>query len=71
MEKKILISYDREADVVYLRFDRPIKAEAEEIGDGIFARYRPQTKELAGLTIVNFSKKFGMRPKEVSVPIYK
>lgn len=38
---------------------------------GIFARYDPKTEELVGLTIINFSKKFGVKPKEVAVPIYK
>ena len=70
MNKKISISYDKEADVVYLTF-RPTKAEAEEISDGVFARYEPTTKELVGLTIVNFSKKFSKQPSEVSIPAYR
>ena len=40
MERKIQIAYDKEADVVYLAF-ADVKAEAEEIDDGIFARYDP------------------------------
>ena len=71
MEKKISISYDKEADVIYLSFGEPVKAEAEEIAEGVFARYKPETKELVGLTITNFSKKFGIQPREVSVPAYK
>ena len=47
MERKIQIAYDKEADVVYLTF-ADVKAEAEEIDDGIFARYDPKTKELVG-----------------------
>jgi len=70
MEKsKIFISYDKEADVVYLSFGKPVKAEGEEIQNGVFARYNPGTRELMGLTIVNFSKKFGTNPKAVSVPV--
>jgi uncharacterized protein YuzE len=71
MDKKIYISYDKEADVVYLSFGRPTKAEAEEVQEGIFARYKPKTKELVGLTIVNFSKKFGIQPKEVGISLVK
>jgi len=70
-KKKIFISYDNEADVVYLSFGKPIKAEADEISNGVFARYKPETKELVGLTIVSFSKKFDKHPKEVAIPMYK
>ena len=68
-KSKIFISYDREADVVYLSFGKPVKAEGEEVQDGVFARYNPGTKDLVGLTIINFSKKFSVKPKEISVPL--
>jgi len=70
MDKKICISYDHQADVMYLSFDESAKAEAEEIEDGVFARYESKTHALVGLTITNFSRKFGMELKEVVVPIY-
>jgi len=57
MERKIQIAYDKDADVVHITFAN-VKAEAEEIDDGIFARYDPKTKELVGFTITNFSRKF-------------
>jgi uncharacterized protein YuzE len=71
MKKKISIAYDQEADVVYLSFGEPVPAVAEEIQEGVFARYDPQTEELVGLTVTNFSKKFGVEPKELSVPVRK
>lgn len=71
MEKKMYISYDKEVDVVYLSFGRPTKAEGEEVQEGVFARYKPNTKELVGLTIINFSKKFGVEPKEVGISLAK
>jgi uncharacterized protein YuzE len=69
--KKIYIRYDKEADVMYLSFGEPIKAVGEEIEEGVFSRYDPETNELVGLTIVNFSKKFGPKPTEVAIPISK
>lgn len=66
--KKVSISYDKEADVVYLSFNKPSAAEGEEIEEGVFARYDPKTKELVGLTILNFSKKFALKPTEIAVP---
>ncbi len=68
MEKRISISFDKEADVMYLNFGEPVKAEGEEIEEGVFARYDPKSKKLVGLTVVNFSKKFGVTPKEIAIP---
>ena len=70
MEKKISISYDKDADVMYLNFGLPSKAVGEEVESGIFARFDPKTKELVGFTIINFSKKFGIEPKEVVIPFH-
>ncbi len=67
MEAKIAISYDKEADVVYMSFE-DIPAEAEEIEEGVFARYDPKSKKLVGFTITNFSKKFTKHPREVTIP---
>lgn len=71
MERKISISYDKEADVMYLSFGAPVKAIGEEIDSGVFARFDPQTEDLVGLTVTNFSKKFGIQPKEVAVPLHR
>jgi len=68
MKRKISISYDKDADVVYLSFNGPSVAEGEEIEEGVFARYDPETKELVGLTILNFSKKFALEPTEIAIP---
>lgn len=69
MVKKLLISYDKEADVMYLSFGEPTKAYGEEIDEGIFARYDPNTHELLSITIINFSQKFGKEPQAVGVPV--
>lgn len=69
MEKKLLISYDSDADVMYMSFGEPSTAVGDEIEDGTFARYDPDSHDLIGITILNFSKKFGKEPKEVGVPV--
>jgi uncharacterized protein YuzE len=71
MDKKFSISFDRDADVVYLSFGEPSRAVSEEVAEGVFARYDPRSEELVGLTLLDFSKKFGVQPKEVSVPLHK
>lgn len=69
-KQAISIAYDREADVLSLTFGRPTKAEAEEIGSGIYARYAKQTGRLAEICVLGFSQRFNKRPKEISVPEY-
>lgn len=66
--EKILISYDKEADVLYLSFGQPAVAESEEIEEGVFARYDAKSRKLVGFTITNFSKKFALKPKEIEIP---
>lgn len=68
-KEKVSISYDSETDVMYLSF-QDVEAEAEEIEEGIFARYNPRDRSLVGFTIINFSKKFDRVPKEVEIPLY-
>lgn len=67
MKRKISIAHDKEADVVYLSFADE-KAEAEEVEEGVFARYNPKTKELIGFTVVDFSKRFAKEPREIAIP---
>ncbi len=58
---KMRISYDKEADVVYFSFGEPVEVESEEIEEEVFARLDPKTKKLVEVTIISFSKKFGMK----------
>lgn len=68
-DKQIVsISYDHEADVMYLNY-QDVQAVAEEIGDGIFARYDSKNESLVGFTILNFSKKFSQLPKNIEIPL--
>ena len=67
-KQKVSISYDREADVMYLSY-QDVRAEAEEIDEGIFARYNPRDKSLVGFTVLNFSKKFSPVPKAIEIPL--
>jgi len=43
-------------DVIYLGFGELVNGEADKRQEGIFVRYRPETKELVGLTVVSFLK---------------
>jgi len=52
---KFYIDYDQEADVLYISFERPQKADDTEVtDDGILLRYR--NGKLVGVTILNASR---------------
>ena len=67
MEKvQIVMSYDRDADTVYISFGKPRKAISEEIDPYVIVRRDPKTKEMVGITITNFSKYFETK-KQLSI----
>jgi len=62
--QRFWVDYDREADVLYLSFQRPQKATDTEMTDeGILFRYRG--KQLVGMTILDASTR--SLPESVNV----
>ncbi len=49
--------YDKEADVLYISAGEPRPAEGIDIGEGVIVRIDPKTKEVVGLTIINFARR--------------
>ena len=55
-QKNIWLSYDEEADVLYLNFKKPSRADDSELLDNdIIVRY--ENDEVVGMTVMNASKK--------------
>ena len=55
-ETKMLVDYDKEADVLYISFKRPQKAtDSEMLDNGVLLRYKGD--ELVGITILDASKR--------------
>ncbi len=52
-KKKLWVDYDKKADVLYINFDRPDKADDAREEKGIITRTRKG--EVIGLTILNAS----------------
>ena len=50
--------YDDEADVLYISVTKPQEALGVDIGEGIIVRYREDTGEVVGLTIIGFRQRF-------------
>lgn len=61
-KSKLWIDYDEEADVLYVNFTKPQKADDSEQGeDGIIRRTKK--KKIIGLTILNASRFSKNKPK--------
>ena len=56
-ESKMLIDYDREADVLYISIGKPRKAIGVDIGEGAIVRYMEETGEVVGLTLIGVKEK--------------
>jgi len=55
-KNKLWIDYDKEADVLYISFDRPQKAtDSEMLDNGVLLRYK--SDKLVGMTILEASKR--------------
>lgn len=70
MEKnQIIMSYDRDADTVYISFGKPRKAVSEEIDPYVIVRRDPKTRETVGITITNFTKYFETKKqRRIEIP---
>ncbi len=51
---------DREVDVMYFSLGMPKKAKTLELANDFILRLHPETQEVVGLTIVDFSKHFSI-----------
>lgn len=66
--KKMSFSYDKKADVLYLSVGKPKKSISREIEDGILLRVDSKTKQITGLTIIDFESRFQKaKPKSIDI----
>jgi uncharacterized protein YuzE len=55
-QKNIWLSYDEEADVLYVNFKKPNRADDSELLDNdVLVRY--EGEEIVGMTVMNASKR--------------
>lgn len=68
--KEITFGYDQEADVLYVSFGEPKEAITEEVGN-VGVRVDEKTKEIVGVTILEFLKTLGKQHKPISISVPK
>jgi len=61
--------YDYETDILHVALGMARPAISIEQEADIFLRVDPDTEELVGLTILNFSKSFLQQRRELDVPL--
>ena len=66
--EKIELEYDEEADVMYMSFGEPKEAVTEEVGN-IGVRIDEKSREVVGLTILEFMKTFGKSHRPINIPV--
>lgn len=54
--KDLHFSYDQQADVLYIAFDKGRKASSVSLNDNLLLRFDAQTGEAVGLTVLDFSR---------------
>jgi len=57
MEKIINCSYDKDADELNIYLGKPRFSILSEIGEEIYVKLSPKTKEIIGFTILHFEKR--------------
>jgi uncharacterized protein YuzE len=60
---ELVLDYDHEGDVLYASLGPPKRATSDEVDDDILLRYCPPSRDVVGITIVNFRRHF---PREAA-----
>lgn len=67
--RQLRLSYDRDADVLYISFGPPEEAISEETGDGMLIRRNHVTNDAVGVTILDFEKRFESEKASALLPV--
>ena len=62
------IFYDQEADVLYVTRGKPEYTDYVEHSDDVILRLDPETKQLVGFTIIDFSQHFAKQESDIALP---
>lgn len=69
MEKIVRCSYNKSADELNISLGNPQKAISLEIGDEIYVRLQPKTKQILGFTILHFEQRAVKEEKTFTLPL--
>jgi len=55
---QLTVSYDKDADVLYITEGKPREAIGEMMDDGVIVRRDSKTRDIIGFTIIDFTGHF-------------
>jgi uncharacterized protein YuzE len=64
-ELELQMNYDPQGDVLYCSFGSPREGIGVETEQGMIIRLDPETDDVIGFTIVDFSKRFQKHPGNI------
>jgi uncharacterized protein YuzE len=67
--EKMNLFYDKKGDVLYISIGSPRKAVSQEMDDDILLRVDTETREVVGLTVLNFAERFSDIDHPQPVPV--
>ena len=67
-QDELKIVYDSEADVLYVTRGKPKYTDYVEYADDLILRFHPETKQLVGFTLVDFSQHFAKKDSDIPLP---
>lgn len=65
---ELKIVYDQDADVLYVTRGKPEYTDYVEYADDIILRLHPDTKQLVGFTLIDFSQHFADKESHIALP---
>ncbi len=65
---ELKIVYDQEADVLYVTRGQPEYTDYVEYADDLILRFHPETKQLVGFTLIDFSQHFAKKDSGIALP---
>ena len=65
---KLKIVYDQEADVFYVTKGTPEYTNYVEYTEDVLLRFHPETKQLVGFTLIDFSEHFAQMDSDIALP---
>lgn len=68
--KELTFGYDREVDVLYISLGTPQKGmQYIELSSNLILRVDPKSKEIVGITFIDFSKQFSGKHYFSKIPV--
>ena len=67
--KGLRISYDKDADVMYVFIGDPKPAICETLDNGVVIRYDKKSDKVIGFTVIDFIKRFSIKEDAIFVKL--